>query len=181
MLRFGVTTYFRCRGLRTGSRRADTCFHNAFKDFFRPFLMSVSKTSISQEGTVMHYSVGALIEKNGKYLLIDRVQPPYGFAGIAGHIDAGEDPVQALVREVKEESGLTVQEYHLCFEEEVPNNVCSKGITVHYWYLYECKVSGEIQKNTKETKSIGWYSKEELKRLKLEPVWQYWFKKLKIL
>lgn len=143
--------------------------------------MGVPKISKTSGGKIMHYSVGALIEHHGKYLLIDRVQPPYGFAGIAGHVDEGEDEETALIREVKEESGLIVKGYRLLFEEEVSNNICSKGITVHYWYLYECKVSGKMQQNTNETKSIGWYSKEELKRLKLEPVWQYWFRKLGLL
>lgn len=143
--------------------------------------MRIPKTGISRDGKIMHSSVGALIEEDGNYLLVDRVQPPYGFAGIAGHIDEGEDVETALVREVKEESGLTVTEHHLLFKEQLNNNVCSKGITVHYWYLYACKVSGKIQQNVRETKSIGWYSLEELKKLKLEPVWQHWFQKLGLL
>jgi 8-oxo-dGTP pyrophosphatase MutT (NUDIX family) len=129
----------------------------------------------------MHYSVGALIKKDGKYLLIDRVQPPFGFAGIAGHIDEGENPEQALKREVEEESGLKIEKYKLLFEEELDWNWCSKGVGIHYWYLYECDVSGKIKENYTETKSIGWYSAEEIKKLKLEPVWEYWFKKIKII
>ncbi len=31
-------------------------------------------------------SVGAIIEKDGKFLMIDRVNPPYGWAGVAGHV-----------------------------------------------------------------------------------------------
>lgn len=53
------------------------------------------------DGKVHHYSVGALIELNGKYLLIDRAIPPLGFAGVAGHIDEGEAPEHALAREVE--------------------------------------------------------------------------------
>ncbi len=130
----------------------------------------------------MHFSVGALIEKDGKYLLIDRMNPPFGFAGIGGHVDEGEeDTIKALKREVKEESGLTATKCTLVCEEEIPGNFCKRGINTHYWYLYKCETTGEVVQNTKETKSIGWYSPAEMKKLELEPVWDYWFKKLEII
>ncbi len=132
----------------------------------------------------IHYSVGAVIEKDGNYLLIDRKNPPYGFAGIAGHIDEGEKPIEALKREVFEESQLKVKNQELLFEEELDWNYCSKGINTHYWYLYDCTWKGKVKKNN-EAKSIGWYSKEEIQELnrgnKLEEVWKYWFEKLGIL
>lgn len=143
--------------------------------------MSQPKEGLSKKNKEMHYSVGALIEKDGKYLLIDRVNPPYGFAGIAGHIDEGETASVALIREVREESGLRVENYSLLFEEEIDWNVCVMGVNVHYWYLFKCEVSGEIKMYRKEEKSIGWYTKDQIKNLRLEPVWEYWFKKLKII
>lgn len=129
----------------------------------------------------MHYSVGALIKQGGKYLLIDRVKPPLGFAGLAGHVDEDETPEQALKREVEEESALKVEKYKLLFEEELDWNWCSKNMNVHYWYLYDCEVSGAMKQNFAETKSIGWYTRNDIRQLKLEPVWEYWFKKLNIL
>ncbi|MBT4122277.1 NUDIX hydrolase [bacterium] len=143
--------------------------------------MAKPKPSKNKDGKLMHYTAGALIKRGDKYLLIDRVKPPLGFAGVAGHIDEGEDETQALKREVEEESGLKVDDYKILFEEELNWNWCSKGADSHYWYLFECDVSGEIKQNYNETKSIGWYTVDEIKKLKLEPVWEYWFKKLKII
>lgn len=143
--------------------------------------MGIPKVGMSKEGTEMHYSVGALIERDGKYLLIDRAKPPFGFAGLAGHVDDGETEVEALIREVREESGLEVKKYKLLFEEEAGWNTCNKGVTVHYWHLFRCEVSGEIRKDEYEEKSIGWYTKEQIADLKLEPVWEYWFRKLEII
>jgi len=143
--------------------------------------MGIAKTGLSKSGKEMHYSVGALIERDGKYLLIDRAKPPFGFAGLAGHIDEGETEAEALIREVEEESGLKIKSHKLLFEGYIEWNVCSKGMRGHYWYLFCCEADGEIEKDDCEEKSIGWYAKEEIKNLKLEPVWEYWFRKLKII
>lgn len=139
------------------------------------------KIGNSTKDKPMHYSVGALIRKGDKYLLIDRVKPPYGYAGLAGHVDEGEEPESALSREVKEESGLKVISYKIIQEEELDWNKCSKGTETHYWYLYECEVEGNIKRNFSETKDIGWFTKEEISKLNLEPVWKYWFEKEGIL
>jgi len=143
--------------------------------------MAIPKKGKSKSGQPMHYSAGALIKKGDKYLLIDRAIPPFDWAGLAGHIDEGESAAQSLKREVEEESGLKVKNYKLLFEEELDWNWCSAGTQIHYWYLFECEVTGKIKRNYEETKSIGWYSLDEIKKLKLEPVWEYWFKKLKLL
>jgi len=139
------------------------------------------KKGFSKNGKEMHYAVGAVIRKDGKYLLVDRVHFPLGFAGVAGHIDEGENEIEALKREVFEESGLKVLNYKLLYEEEVPGNECHYGIKTHYWYLFECECEGSLKISQREAKSIGFYSKDELKKLNLDPVWKYWFSKLGIL
>jgi 8-oxo-dGTP diphosphatase len=142
--------------------------------------MTTAKTGQSN-GQEIHYSVGAIIKRNNEYLLIDRVKEPLGFAGVAGHIDENETPEQSLIREVKEESGLEVIKPELLIEEFVQWNECSHGVKGHYWYLYTCEVSGDIEPSIREAKSINWYTKDEITKLKLEPVWEYWFKKLEII
>lgn len=143
--------------------------------------MPAPKQVKSKNGQPMHFSVGALIKKDGKIILVDRAVPPLGFAGLAGHVDEGEEPLVAVKREVEEESGLKVKECQLIFEEELDWNWCARGITTHYWYLYACQVFGEIKQNKREIKSIGWYLPAQIKQLKLEPAWEYWFKKMKII
>ena len=142
---------------------------------------AAAKIGISSTGKQMHYSAGAIIKQEGKYLLIDRAVMPYGFACPAGHVDEGEDPEQSLKREVEEETCLKIVSYRLVNEEEVQGNRCSKDIPIHYWYVFECTAEGTPKRNLRETKSIGWYTKKDIKKLKLEPVWEYWFKKLKII
>jgi len=143
--------------------------------------MAQPKEGRTKDGKWMHFSVGAVIERDGKYFLIERAVPPPGFAGIAGHVDEGEDEKQAIVREVKEEAGFVVESSTLLFEEELDWNWCSRGVTSHHWYLFQCSVSGSPERSRQETRSAGWYSKEDIKKLKLEPAWEYWFKKLNVL
>ena len=139
------------------------------------------KIGKSSDGREMHYSVGIIIECKGKYLLLDRVNPPPGFAGPAGHIDKGEEPDKAVLRELREETGITLDRAEFICEEEIPWNYC-KSATVHYWYLYRASVEKENAViDSTEAKSMKWCTAPEIKGLKMEEVWLYWFKKLKII
>ena len=149
--------------------------------------MGNPKVGRASNGEIMHYSVGAVIKRKTdvKYFLIDRNTPPWGFACPAGHIDKGESPEQALNREVGEEIGLKVIACELVLEEERLGNWCNKGIDHHYWYVFNCEVEGEVKRSERETKSADWYSEEDINQFyeqkKLEPVWEYWFKKLRVI
>ncbi|MFA6355349.1 MAG: NUDIX hydrolase [Candidatus Paceibacterota bacterium] len=139
------------------------------------------KIGISSDNKEMHYSVGIILICNGKYLLMDRINPPPGFASPAGHIDEGEEPMEAAIRELKEETGIEKGNLEFVCEEEILWNYC-KSIKGHYWYLYRALVDKEdmvIDKD--EAKSMKWYTVEEIKEMQLEEVWSYWFKKLEII
>lgn len=132
-----------------------------------------------------HFSVGAVIKKHDKYLIINRNLYPPGYAGIAGHVNKGEKPEQALVREVKEESNYDIINKKLLFHEIIQGNECRTGFKIHEWFLYECKCEGKLKILKREEKSISYKNKEQINKLykrgKLEPVWEYWFKKLKVI
>ncbi|MBI2632301.1 NUDIX hydrolase [Candidatus Pacearchaeota archaeon] len=141
--------------------------------------MAALKTLYSPKGLV-HFSVGAIIKKGDRILLIDRAVPPLGFACPAGHVEHKENFEDALLREVKEEIGMQVFGYKLLFEETLYGNDCNKGAHNHHWIVFECEVRGDERKN-REVKTIGYYSKEEISKLKLEPSWNIILKKLKII
>lgn len=65
----------------------------------------------AQQDGVQKLVVGAVIRKDGKFLLLERM--PSDFMGglvelPSGTVDAGEDLLTALAREVQEETGLAV-------------------------------------------------------------------------
>ncbi len=131
----------------------------------------------------MHISVGVIIKNNqGKILMIDRTFFPMGWACPAGHVDEGESPEHALIREFKEETNLDIKKYKLLIHEYVDWNKCIKGAKGHDWYVYEITDwSGEIIQNKLEENAIKWVTKEEIKKEELEKIWQQRVKKLKIL
>ncbi len=130
----------------------------------------------------MATSVGAIIRNSeGKILLIDRINPPYGWAGPAGHVDPGETPVKAIAREVAEEVGLKISNIKEIIHEYVPWNNC-RNHQGHDWFVYGAgEWSGNLQAQENEVKNAKWISPDELNSLALEPVWKFWFEKLKII
>lgn len=138
------------------------------------------KVNTREDGELSHPCVGAVIIRGDGILMIERQKFPFGWACVAGHIDKDEDEDTALIREVKEESGLDVTNYKLLFEEEI-NNDCRRGINYHYWYVYECDIEGDFIENKEEVKNIKWVKLNDLKNLELEPVWKYIFEKLNII
>lgn len=50
--------------------------------------------------------VDIIVERSGEVLLIERVNPPYGYALPGGFVDYGESLEQAAARELQEETGL---------------------------------------------------------------------------
>lgn len=124
-------------------------------------------------------SVGAIIERDGELLLIDRRNIPYGWAAIAGHIEGGQTSEEALLAEVSEEVNLKVLSHKLLIEEMVPWNNCRRsGGEGHYWRVFKVEAEGKVEIEEEEVKGFGWFLRAEVEHLELEPVWRYWFEKL---
>jgi 8-oxo-dGTP pyrophosphatase MutT (NUDIX family) len=141
--------------------------------------MGNPKLGKSSKGKEMHYSVGIFLKKDNKYLLIDRKKFPFGYSVSAGHVDEGETPEQTLIRETKEELGLDVKNYKLIWEGELDFDTCRRGISCHYFYLFEIEAEGEVKIEEDEIKGYGWFNKEEARKLKLTPAAEYFFNFLK--
>ena len=105
----------------------------------------------AQRDGVQKLVVGAVIYKNNKFLLLERVPSDFmgGFVGIpSGTVGTGEDLLTALAREVQEETGLIVTsilEYLGSFEYRSS----SGKKTRHFNFLVEVE-EGEIKLNPTE-------------------------------
>lgn len=66
-------------------------------------------------------TVLCLIHKDGSYLLQVRVKNDWkGYTLPGGHIEPGESIVEAVIREMKEETGLTIKNPRLCGVKQFP-------------------------------------------------------------
>ena len=149
-----------------------------------------------------HKSVGMLIQRDGKILLIERKNVPFGFAPPAGHVDEDASFEEAAKRELQEEVGLKSHRMGLMIEGR-KNNPCGRSNgRWHYWKIYESEAEGEVERSDEEAKQVQWCAKNELMALAkkterylrremndeeweespgLEPVWYEWLKELKII
>ena len=66
-------------------------------------------------------TVLCLIHKDDSYLLQDRIKKDWkGYALPGGHIEPGESIVDAVILEMKEETGLTIKSPRLCGVKQFP-------------------------------------------------------------
>jgi len=147
-------------------------------------------------------SVGMLIWKDKKLLLIERKLFPFGFAPPAGHVDDKGGFEEAAREEVQEEVGLSLINIKLVTEGRKDNRCRRKGGDYHYWKIYKVEAEGKLKPSEDETKQAGLYTKDQIKNLSertaryldgeiseedwqnspgIETVWYEWFKELEII
>lgn len=102
-----------------------------------------------------------IIEKEGKYLLLKRINPPKIWSPPGGWLDIGERPEEGLLREIKEESNLEV-------EVISPIHIFYKNRTNSLGLVYLCRyVAGQV-KISFEHFSFIWKTLEEMKTERIE-------------
>ena len=107
------------------------------------------------------------IEKDGCYLMMHRIRKEKDvnkgkWIGVAGHFETGESPEDCLLREVHEETGLSLTSYRfrglVTFTQE--------GYGTEYMCLYTADgFEGELQQCREG--DLKWIPKEEIKDLNL--------------
>ena len=118
-------------------------------------------------GELLHFAVGAVIRRADRYLLIRRKLYPAGIYVIpAGHLEPAEPQERAMIKEVREETGLAVATCSLLMDKQVLPDSCRRSVDHHVWSLYACECTGDVAMNC-EADQIGWYTAQELRKLPL--------------
>lgn len=107
-------------------------------------------------------TVLCLIHKNGKYLLQNRIKEDWkGYTLPGGHIEPGESIVDAVIREMQEETGLTIQHPHLCGVKQFP---LEEGRYIVFLFETE-EFEGELRSSEEGT--MHWIDEKELSQVNL--------------
>lgn len=103
-----------------------------------------------------------LVHNKDAYLLQDRVKEDWkGYTLPGGHIEADESIVDAIVREMKEETGLTILNPKLCGVKQFP---IEDGRYIVFLFSAD-KYEGELVSS--EEGSMHWIKKNELSSVNL--------------
>ena len=109
------------------------------------------------------------IEKDEKYLMIHRIKKKHDvnkdkWIGIGGHFEEGESPEECLLREAKEETGLTLTSYRLRGVLTFVYN--DDDAEMEYIFLYTADgFAGELAECNEGT--LEWVPKTQIDRLNL--------------
>lgn len=107
-------------------------------------------------------TVLCLIHKNGEYLLQNRIKNDWkGYTLPGGHIEPGESIVDAVIREMKEETGLTIINPHLCGVKQFP----IEGGRYIVFLFETNRFEGELRSS--EEGEMYWIKKAELQKINL--------------
>jgi len=107
--------------------------------------------------------VGAVIVNEGRVLLVQRAtEPAFGRWSIPGGlIEVGEMLTEAVIREVREETGLTVDPVQLI---ELLDRIHRDGDRVRYHYViadYLCRAVSGTVKAASDAAAVRWVERAE--------------------
>lgn len=112
-------------------------------------------------------TVLCLIHKNDQYLLQDRIKKDWqGFTLPGGHVEVGESIVDAVIREMKEETGLTIYNPKLCGVKQFPIKGGKYENGRYLVFLFQTdQFSGELVSSAEG--SMHWVKKDDLDKVNL--------------
>lgn len=113
---------------------------------------------MAREESAIFTTLCMLSDGNGNILVEDRKDPQWpGICFPGGHVEAGESFTEAAVREMREETGLTVLDPALCGVKQFQTN---NGARYVVFFYKATQWTGTLQSS--DEGEVFWISKAEL-------------------
>ena len=122
---------------------------------------------MSHRTEIAEFTVLCLIHDKDRILMQDRISEDWkGYTLPGGHVEIGESIVDAVIREMKEETGLTIRNPKLCGVKQFPiyDGDYSKGRYVVFLFETD-EYSGELVSS--EEGVMHWVSNSDLDKVNM--------------
>ncbi|MFD8598928.1 NUDIX domain-containing protein [Kitasatospora sp. NPDC059646] len=102
--------------------------------------------------------VTAAVVEDGR-ILLNRRSDSGSWALLHGIMEPGEQPADAIVREVLEETGVTVRPERITSVHTLPASVCANGDQVQFLNIaFRCRpLTGTARVNDDESLAVDWF------------------------
>lgn len=93
---------------------------------------------VADDGEYWHESAGVFVRnQDGRFLFFERTIFPFSALTVpSGHVDAGEPPERAALRELHEETGWEAPQATHIASPNIVGDSCRRGSDAHRWHAY---------------------------------------------
>lgn len=118
---------------------------------------------MAREEQAIFTNMCMITDGNGNVLVQDRLNPDWpGLTFPGGHVEPGESFVESVIREVKEETGLTVENPVLCGIKQFQTESNARYVVLFY---RASRFSGDLCSS--DEGMVYWLPRQDLPRQKL--------------
>ena len=118
---------------------------------------------MAREEKAVFTNMCMITDGHGNVLVQDKLDPDFrGLTFPGGHVEPGESFVESVIREVHEETGLTIEDPVLCGIKQFPTESGARYVVL---FFKATKFTGEIQSSDEGL--VYWLPRSELPKQKL--------------
>lgn len=120
---------------------------------------------MAREELAIFTNMCMVTDANGNVLVLDRRNPDWpGVTFPGGHVEPGESFTKSVIREVFEETGITVEDPVLCGTKQFQTNIGARYVVLFY---KASKFRGTLKSS--DEGDVYWISRKELESQNLAP------------